>query len=538
MKESGLNYFFQNDSLYTGNWGVLYTFETGTGTFINSVSGAQPQYSGILQNINNFWIKPGSGYFSGSPILVQNASGLFSNAWTMVFVYEKSTNNGGILFSSLNNTSGFEIGLTDTNKPYLLTNNNGQIIASSLNNFGSKNIVSFSYMPNYLTIGNYNFTSQSLEQEFFNNNFNLTESDSWSLGASWTGYMDYFMYFSQYYDANILNSLFSGFYNYPTGTGYSVQNISVTGVITGYQTILIINTGITGYSVTFNTGNSYSDYMGVFPTGGVATPLTGVINTGLMASGVTGVLSYVVTGLPIVLFETFSGYVSSFGMDKLQLFSYIQSNDIVKNSFSYTPYDFNYNIYGTAGYSGFYLNTIYSSNQINMFLNGVAQANMGWFITGNYLLMTGVNNSDILFIDNKTGNKNIFAVTGGNGFFPFNYIGQEIFFNGVNFISGYDYVSTGTGITLTGSFTGSGITGYIFEYPIILAFQTGNYSKITGQRFDRDTSTVYLNGVRQGLGLDYIEGSAWDMLSGNYFNNSQNYQIIIYNDNNNYWTAQ
>jgi hypothetical protein len=245
-----------------------------------------------------------------------------------------------------------------------------------------------------------------------------------------------------------------------------------------------------------------------------------------------------VTGSPVVLFQVLSGYVSSFGMDKIQLFSYIQPNDIIKTSVSYTPYDFNYNIYGTPGYSGFYLSNISSGNQINMFLNGVAQSNQGWFLTGNYLLMTGVNNSDILFIDNKAGNQNIFSVTGGTGFFPFNYSGQEIFFNGVNFISGYDFVSTGTGITLTGSFTGSGITGYIFEYPIVLTFKTGNYSELSGQRFNRDSSNVYLNGIRQGLGIDYIEGSVWDMLSGNYFNNSQNYQIIIYNDNNNFWISQ
>lgn len=543
MKESGLNYFFQNANLYSGGWGVLYTFETGAGyaaangSGINSISGAQSQYSGVLQNIGNFYKTPGSGFFSGNSISIQNASGLFSNTWTMIFVYEKTTNNGGTLFSSLNGSSGFKIGLTDTNKPYFQTNNNGQVIATSFNNYGSKNAVSFSFLPNYLTIGNYNFASQQLEQEFFNFNFNFTESDNWQLGPSWTGYMDYFMYFSQYYDGNILNGFLSGLYNYPTGTGYNIQNICVTGIITGYQNVLIVNTGITGYSITYDTGsNPYSDYSGIFPTGTISTPLTGVINTGLFASGVSGTLCYNVTGAQIVLFQTLSGYVSTFGMDKIQLFSYIQPNDIVKNSMSYTPYDFNYNIYGTPGYSGFYLPNIYASNQINMFLNGIAQGTQGWFLSGNYLLMTGVNNSDILFIDSKVGNQNIFPVTTGVNSFAFNYSGQEIFLNGINLISGNDYINNGTGITFIGNFTG--ITGYIFEYPIVLTFQTGNYSEITGQRFDRDSSSVYLNGVRQGNGLDYIEGSVWDMFSGNYFNNTQNYQTIIYNDNNNYWISQ
>jgi len=546
MKESGINYFFNYLNLYTGGWNILYTFETGIGytssnnTVINSISGAQSIYSGLLQNTGNFWQKPGSGYFTGAPISIQNASGLFSNAWTMVFAYEKTTNFGGVLFSCLSGTSGFQIGITDTNKPYFQTNNGTYpLTVSSLNNYGSKNLIAFSYVYNSLNIENYNFTSQQIEQENFNYNFNLTQSNTWTLGPSWTGYMDYFIYFSQYYSSNTLSTFFSGFYNYPTGTGYNIQTVSVTGVITGFQNVLVVNTGITGYINIYDTGSGYSDYTGIFPTGVTTSGLTGVLNTGLFASGITGTLFYNVTGSQITLFEVLSGYVSTFGMDKIQLYGYIQNTDVIKSSFSYTPYDFNYNIFAVPGYSGFYLNTtnfLYSGNQINMFLNGIAQANQGWFLSGNNLLMTGVNNSDILFIDNKVGNQNVFAVTGGNLAFPFNYSGQEIFLNGVNLISGLTFISTGTGITLTGNATG--ITGYVFEYPIVLVFNTGNYSLLSGQKFDRDSSNVYLNGVRQGNGIDYIEGSVWDMLSGNYFNNTQNYQTIIYNDNNNYWISQ
>lgn len=538
MKESGLNYFFQNIGL-SQSWGVLYTFETGVGTTINSISGAAPQFSGILQNSTNFWQKPGSGFFSGSPVIIQNASGLYSPAWTMIFVYEKTTNNGGVLFSSINGNSGFQIGITDTNKPYFQTNNNGQIFGSSLNNYGTKNVVSFSYAPNYIGIGNYNFTSQNLEQEGFVNNYNLAESDIWKLAPSWTGYMDYFMYFSQYYDSNVLNIFLSGLYNYPTGTGYNIQTYCVTGIITGFQNVLVVNTGVTGYLITYDTGSGYSDYSNIFPTTTTQTPLTGILNSGIYASGVSGSICYNVTGSQIVLFEVLSGYAASFGMDKIQLFSYIQNNDIIKNSVSYTLYDNNYNIPTIPGYSGFSISStasIYTGTQINMFLNGVAQANQGWFLSGNNLLMTGVTNTDLLFIDNKIGNQNVFGVTSGVISFPFNYSGQEIFLNGVNLVSGYDYINNGTGITLTSLNTG--ITGYIFEYPIVLAFKTGNYSEVTGQRFDRDTSNVYINGIRQGIGLDYIEGSAFDLLSGNYFNNSQNYLNFIYNDNNTFWISQ
>lgn len=530
MKESGLNYFYNELTLNTGFWDVLYTFEEGVGTNINSISGAQNSFNGTLTNSLNFWQKPGSGFFNGNPVIINNASGLFSNTWTMFFAYEKINTNNAILFSSINNNSGFQIGLTDSNKPYFLSPSNQQVIVACDNNFSSKNLISFSYLPNYLTIGYYNFTSQEVEAEFFNYNFNLIRSDNWNLGPSYTGYMDYFGYFSTYYDQNILSQLFSGIYNYPMGIGYNIQTTCSSG-ITGYQNVSFITTGITGYTLTTNPQTG--DYAGVFPVSNTLISLTGIISNIIILSGITGTNCIIQTGSSFTQFEILSGYASSYGMQKIQLFEYLQQNDVVKDSYSYNLFDNNYNYTSTFNFTGFYLNQLYTTGQINIFLNSIGEANSGWYITGNYLIFTGCSATDLLFFDTATGNKNMFTVSGGLITFPFNYIGQEIFLNGINLISGYSFSTNDSSITLLNPITG--INGYIFEYPIILNFNTGNYNEKTVNTFSRNTSNVYLNGARQQINIQYVEGAIFDNLSGNYYNNLS--QTIIYDDNNNYWNT-
>lgn len=528
MKESGINYFFNSLGLNSGSWDILYTFEENAGTVLDSISGAQSQYSAVLSNNTNFWQKPGSGYFNGFPAVVSNASGAFSNFWTMVFSYEKTSANGGILFSNLNTISGFEIGITDSNKVYFKT---PTAIVCSSNNYSSKNLVTFSYLPNYLTIGYYNFTSQNLEQEFFNFNFNVQESDNWHLGPSYTGYMDYFMYFSTYYDGNTLSELFSGLYNIPTGTGYNITSYTTSG-ITGFQNIILTVTGVTGYRIAYDL-NGYPDYLGVFPSSGIVIPLVGVISSTTQSLGLTGLTTFNNTGNQITLFNNLTGYSSSFGMQKVQILQpYIQNNDILKDSYNRTPYNYVYNNIGVFNYTGFYLNSNYSTGQLNIFLNGLAQANSGFYITGNYLVLTGCDVNDILIFDLQAGSKQMFNTSTLQAY-PFVFTGQELFLNGVNLVSGYDFNYDGANIYLTTR--NSGVSGYIFEYPVGLAYTTGNYSFKTGSLFDKDGANIYLNGIRLLDNIQYIEGAVFDNYSGNYYNNL--YQTQIYDDNNNYWST-
>ncbi len=528
MKQSGINYFFNSLGLNTGTFPIFYTFEEGAGTLINSVSGGNARYSGILASATNFWNKPGSGFSSGSFIQVQNTSGIFSQGWTQIFVYEKVNTNNSILFSSLSGNSGYNIGLTDSNKPYLESNNNGRIIGSSFNNYSSKNAISISYLPNFLTIGYYNFNSKQVEQETFDYFFNVNRSDNWKLLPNYTGFIDYWMYFNTYYNGQVLTKLFSGLGFIPTGTGYNIQTVYATG-ITGYQSGIFIQTGVTGYNITYSSGDGYSDFGGVFSDTGTAVALTGIINSGFILSGVVGNIVTNITGAPTVLFDVKSGYISSFGMQKIQMLNYIDSGDCIKDSYSRVTFDDNYNKLGVLNYSGFNFQVQYDTGIINLYMNGIGEANSGWYTSGTSIFFSGSDTIDDIFLDLKSGDKKSYRITGNA--YVFQYSGQEIYLNGVNLISGLDFTVNGSTLTLTSRNTG--VSGEIFEYPIVLNYTTGSFSVKTGLNFLRNTSNIYLNGIREQINKYYIEGGIFDNLSGNYYNNLN--QVSIYNNNGLFW---
>lgn len=524
MKESGINYFFNILGLETGDFQIFYTFEEGTGATINSISGGQNIYTGTLNAMNNFWSKPGSGFFSGNLIQISNASGLNYPAFTHVFIYEQIETGQQILFDSLQNTSGYRIGITPTNKIYFETYNNNPICAASYNNLSSKNLIYVNYTTNNLSIGYYNFNSQLFESETFNYNFNFQSSNQYYLGNGFTGYMDYYLYFSNYYNDNILNSLASGFYNVKTGIGYNVETFYSTG-ITGYTMVNNIQTGITGYSILPSGFDGVGDFTGLFPMNNIVTTLTGIIQTGLIQSGITGLITINNTGSLTDLLQTFTGYVSSFGMDDIVSMRIIPTNYIVKNSVSYTPFDNNYNINLQNFYSGYLINSNLTDNNIILYINGLAQNNSGWMIDGSgNMIISGLIFSPSVFIDIKNGDRN----TGD----LINYSGQQIFLNGLNLISGYDYITNGVSIIITGNNTG--ISGLIFDEPIVLNYNTGNSSIIyTGNKFSRNTSLVFFNGLRQLNKYDYIEDSKFDLINQNNYN--ENNLFTIYNNDNLYW---
>ena len=529
MKESGINYFFGQLGLDSGSFGVFYTFEEGAGTKINSVSGGQSQYSGVLSSATNFWVKNGSGFFSGNTIAVSNADTLYSQSWTKVFVYEKTNTDELVLFNSLNGVTGCKIGITATNKPYFETFNIEPIIAVSSNNFSSKNVISLSYMANYLNIGYYNFNSKIVEFESFVYPFRLNQSNDWKLGGG-TGFEDYFLYFNQYIGSDVLSQLFSGFFARPTGLGYNTQTFYTTG-ITGYQDVFFGTTGITGYTIAPVGDEGRDFYTGAFPTSHTEGALTGYLNSGLYSSGVIATTQIIITGSQINLLETLSGYVSSFGMEKIQLFSPVETGDIIKYSVDRTLFNNIYNKNGLRSYSAYNISPVYQSGEINLFYNGLAQWHSGWATSGDYIYLDGVEADDATYFDVKSGDYRIFDVTGGLTGFNMTYSGQEIYLNGINLISGYDFTVLGSNLFISSRNTG--VNGYIFEYPIVLSGQTGNSSSYSMVNFSRNTSNVYFNGLRQRNRGDYIEGAFIDLLSGNYYNYLQTQNV--YDNNNNYW---
>jgi hypothetical protein len=529
MKESGINYFYTQLGLDTGSFKVFYTFEEGAGTQINSIPSGDAFYTGFLSSDTNFWIKPGSGYSSGNYIEISNASGLYSPTWTQIFVYEKLNTLPAVLFSSLTTGSGYAIGLTDTNKPYLESFNTEPIIATFGNNLGSKNAISISYQVNSVTIGCYNFTNKTLEAESYDYPFEIKRSDDCKLFPSYTGYCDYYIQTTDFLSPTVIGQLLSGLYARKTGVAYETESICTTG-ITGYQNVYIVETGVTGRIITPGGDEGRDYFTGAFPTTHSVAYLTGIISTGYFLSGITGVTCEIITGAQTDLLEVLTGYASSFGLDKVQLYSFIQSTDMVKDSYSFIPFDDNYNDIGFASYSGFQFATAYTTGGVNLFWNGIAQANEGWTVTGFYIFVSGASAIDGIFLDSKSGDHKSFYATGQTGI-GFTYSGQEIFLNGINLVSGVQFIVNDGQFNLLTGITGT--TGVIFEYPIVLNYNTGTGSVLTGLRFSRDTSNIYINGVRQQLDVGYVEGGLYDLLSGNYYNPA-NVQLL-YNNTDSYW---
>lgn len=527
-QETGINYYYNALQLETGAFACFYTFNEGAGTTITSISGGQSEYSAALSSSTNFWIKPGSGFFSGQYAQINNASGLDSSTWTDIFVFEKININPIELFSSLNGTSGYKIGVTAANKVYFESFGQEPVIAASLNNLSSKNAIAVSYLPNYVSIGYYNFASQSMESEGFDFPFEVSRSDDRKLCPSYTGYIDYYIHLNQYLNPQIAGQLMSGLYSYNTGIGCDIQTICSTG-ITGYQDVLVIETGTTGQMLVPGGDEGQGYYTGAFPTYHTTVHLTGILSSGFFSSGITGVVCSEVTGSQIVLLETLTGYAASFGMQKIQSFTFT-SGWIVKDSYSRTLFDNNYNKFSIPNYSGFEMGQEYDTGVLDLFWNGVAQSNFGWTNTGTFLFVSGAAATDAIFFDIKTGSKVTYTAT-GQTVFPLLYTGQETYLNGVNLISGYDFSVNAGVYTLTAQNTG--ITGYLFEYPVGLISSTGNYSMKTGTPFTRNSSNLYINGVRQQILSAYTEGAIFDLLSGNSFDPSDTFSI--YDNTDLYW---
>jgi len=111
IKGSGINYFL-NQAGVNNLFRIFYTFESGS-AYIPSVSGGNSIYSGLINGDTGiFWQKPGSGLFSGTYLTVSE-TGLGGEYFTNLFSFEAIKTGKQLLISTLENGSGYEIGLND-----------------------------------------------------------------------------------------------------------------------------------------------------------------------------------------------------------------------------------------------------------------------------------------------------------------------------------------------------------------------------------------------------------------------------------------
>lgn len=528
IKGSGINYFISEVGV-SDLARVFYTFESGQ-THVPSVPSGISIYSGLINGDTGiFWSKPGSGLFSGSYLTI-NETGLGTDYFTNLLSFELVNTGKQLLISTLENGSGYEIGLNDAHKLYFRSQSNGSnIYATSNINLSSKNLISIGYLTNNVELGYYNFNSKSFEVESFSQDFgSIRNNNKFVIGSGFTGYIDYFLHFNLLVGADSLGQLASGWVFIPTGYSYETETIC-TNKITGYGQTPYLKTGFIGFSGQILSSDGANDFTGAFPTSATGYAITGIVESGYALGPLSVEECIIYTGARISLYDTLTGYASSFGMDKVLEINYLDSADLVKVEKDYTPFNNLYNKSLILIETGFYSQEILSSGLDNLYLNGVAITNSGVFYSGQIITSNQFSSPDEIFYDTKEGDKKIY-LTGFN-YLAFAYSGQQIFLNGQNLVSGDGFIVNGGVLTITGQSTG--VSGVVFERPISLSYETGSSYLWTGRKFSRRASLVFLNGIRQELGEDYLEGSNYDLLKGNSFNEYNN--NVLYSSEGNFW---
>ena len=253
-------------------------------------------------------------------------------------------------------------------------------------------------------------------------------------------------------------------------------------------------------------------------------------------------------------------------MDQITYLRPVDSGDI-SVIYSFTGLGLGHNTNSTYSNTlgAFRLDGFYNANQINLFLNGVAQlisgygatgviCNSGISLSGDYAIIgtkvesTGFYTiSDVVLYDKVSGLR--VAITGfshtggplqlitGNPSHQWMFNGQLILSGttGEIQITGAHYYPRANAIEfISGTALYEGASGAIFSFPATGHIRTtGVFTSKTISPFSAGTSQVYLNGIRCKLGIDYIESSSLSLLSGSGIDNS-NLQNL-YSNNNAFW---
>jgi len=166
-------------------------------------------------------------------------------------------------------------------------------------------------------------------------------------------------------------------------------------------------------------------------------------------------------------------------------------------------YDYNPSISGNS-WLGFYTTTTGNSNNWNE------------IITNWNLLLTSWNNLSL----SASG----FTPFTGSQFTDFIYVNGQKMTSGVNINSSGQLVLNLTGTNIFQFIRISGLNSLNSTYNQVL-FDTGSANT---QKFLKQTSISFYNGIRQSLNNDYVERGFFDRLTGNYY--QRDFDEILYNN--------
>lgn len=507
----------------------------------------------------------GSGFFKSEDVL-KIYKEVSTEDWTVFFNLNRpqfsSFKGSEVLFTSSpsgNYSSGLVFGINNSNKFFIEAKNSSseKTIFSSESELGNRQVASLSKLGDNVYLSLHNKADRENKEEFFEFK-NDSESYSWFFGGfqsgvskytGYSGYIDDLVLFSGYLDKETRDLISNVFFL----TGYSpegfydenVESIVVTGI--NINPTGIIGTGVTGYSsvlidtITLDVGDPCLEkqidiYKSIeltgYLTGEVITYLTGVDSS----SGVQQVFA-----TENRLFDY--NYLKQFANKNILFTKFIDSSDTVEVYSRNVPFD-NLSLNGVSDTAihGYHLYDGYSSGNVNIYLSGKALFSGTDFSildsTSVEIKASYFGTEDLIYdvisgeqyVSGFTGHVTPLTMTNSN------FASRDLYLNGKKLISGFDYSQSASQITIALSSLNE--TGVLLFLPKTsgairhLFIEGSNFINTNFNLFDEQ---VWLNGLRQKRGKDYIKTPNNSLLNSDNFINSS--EDPMYENENNFFNV-
>lgn len=580
MNKSILNLVTKANLGGTGDLRAFYGFGGGFGTKIifNDLYTTGEQFSGIHPLIEKMpAISVGStdsptavsdsGRFIGTDV-IEIAGQTPTGNWTFYIDYLKEEVNrtkSCVLVSTMDTpvaSSGFNFGVNGANHPYFeFKDSNGVLKTFTHQSSVNKEaLISVSKNSDTVEVVVHDKPNRSNQLAKFDVS-GYQDSSSWFIGGPekvnpttfnsdpnyerLSGYIDSFVLYDGAQVLSTKNSISDSFFYSSYASGGLIQKVASGLITTGvvYNPTGITGTGITGYvNVLKETINTIT----IYGKSGVSGALTGAAVSLLRGTGyITGV-STENSGVSISYNNSrlkqhgadsiiFTKSLNQQDIFEVRSFNQIQSGDNLQGQYR----GFQNSYYTDSGYSG-------GTENINVFLGGTGQYSGTEYnvLNGSFInftgmkVVTGVDEAPSFIYDKTTGNQNVSAFTGSLGTITFtedDFFGRDVFFSSGNggvfgrkLLSGLEWSGFSNRIEIAGSGLGSG--KFFFMPMVSESFDraTGvpqTYNKLS---FPLLNEQVWLNGLRQVKGVDYITSSKLSLLNSN--NRISGFKDPLYED--------
>lgn len=487
---SGLIYVMDAKFVDKSKLRVLYDFRE-SGAILNKAPNFLGQFSGILDGPNSFYYGSGTGYPTANVVSIENEGNLYTGNWTHIFLISRSGQANDNFFSSLAANSG------SVSSGYLITSNNvGKLIFSYADCQGNQSVASnFTLNPN----ASFAVTKNNNTLSFFQYTpiFNLLDSDSHQVNSSQIFKSDYAdLFLADKVQAGFIKDYYSGLaYGYAYFTAALSPN-QLSNVFSGFYTTLTTSGGV--------AASGGADCSGFFtlaeplvdvPTVEIPTPIS------LNKQGIVLLKPFPNNGTIVIDYDTGNAQTS---WNNQAAYDYSRGN-FALNSFSSIP-------------PIVYLNGQRVISGINEITGQFCATGKVWEFDYTYsgnievddAASYDINDTLIYDIPRKHTWQQLHSGTG-----------SVILTDSAKVIGYYlngqrtkDFTVSGTTLTPTVPRTSGDIVVvdyYDGGYGIVGEVHASGYFFTSGN-FAQGTSRVYLNGVRQLLGQDYLEVNQGSLL--------------------------